>query len=185
MSETPPPRLRLDAVAWSLLLLGALVAAALATFPPLTGREPVLGPDTALVVAPLAAALGFAAFVLLVGWFAVVVHYVRRRSAFTLAARALGWLLLVAGAAVFADHRAADFPRPGTVHGPGGALGAFLRFTLDDRTPAAAVPAILAFALLAGTLLAMPRLVVGTIRRGIRTLSFGTRAVEAGSNHVV
>ncbi|MBL8864354.1 MAG: hypothetical protein JNK93_02205, partial [Planctomycetia bacterium] len=92
MSDTlPPPRLRLDAVAWSLFTLGALVAAALATLPALTGLEPALGPDTALVVAPLANALGFGAFVLLAGWFAVVMLYVLRRSALTLVLRSGGW----------------------------------------------------------------------------------------------
>ncbi len=185
MSETPPPRLRLDAVAWSLFTLGALIAAALATLPALTGLEPALGPDTALVVAPLANALGFGAYVLLAGWFAVVLLYVLRRSALTLVLRSGGWAILTALAAVAADHRAADFPRPGTVHGPGGTLGAFLRFTLDDHVPANAVPVVLAFTLLAGTLLAMPRLVVGTLRRAIRTLSFGNRVVETGSNKVI
>ncbi|MBX3398635.1 MAG: DNA translocase FtsK [Gemmataceae bacterium] len=186
MSDTlPPPRLRLDAVAWSLFALGGLVAAALATLPALTGLEPALGPDTALVVAPLANALGFGAFVLLAGWFAVVILYVLRRSALTLVLRSGGWIILTALAAVAADHRAADFPRPGTVHGPGGSLGAFLRFTLEDHVPANAVPVVLAFTLLVGTLLAMPRLVVGTLRRAIRTLSFGNRVVETGSNKVV
>lgn len=186
MSELPPPRgLRLDAVAWSLLAIGAVLAIALATLPPLTSLEPLLGPDTAVVVTPIAEALGYAAFVLLIGWFAVVVQYILRCGWLRLFARSLGWLALTALAATCFDLRMADFPRRGTIHGPGGAIGAFLRISLDQQLTANLLTATLVAATLATTLLAMPRLVIGLLRRLLRLFSLGNRMVESLSNALI
>jgi S-DNA-T family DNA segregation ATPase FtsK/SpoIIIE len=185
MSDSPPSRLRLDAVAWSLFALGALVTAALATLPALTGLEPALGPDTALIVTPFANALGYAAFVFLAGWFGFVLLYVLRRGWLRLAVRSLGWLVLTATAAALGDYRMADFPRPGTIHGPGGALGAFLRFWIDDHLPANLVSIVLAISAFVGVLLVADTAVRAILRRVIRSLKFGNRIVEAGSNKVV
>ena len=184
MTETRP-RFRLDAVAWSLFALGCILAVAVATHPPLTGLDPVLGPDTALVVTPFANALGYAAFAFLAGWFWFVLLYVLRRGWPRIAVRSLGWLSLTATAAALCDYRTADFPHRATVYGPGGSIGAYLQFLIDDHVPAYLVSILLAVSTFVGVMLVADYLVRSVLRRVVRSLKFGNRIVEAGSNKVV
>jgi len=189
--ESPRPRWRLDAVALTSSAVAAGLALAVGTHPPLTGLAPVLGPDADALAGLVAAALGFAAFVGLAGWLVVTGLYVARRGWGRLAVRALGWVVLTGCAAAAADFAGAALGLPGSAFGPGGAIGAYLRFAPDGLPPAAGWAAFAA-AVLAGLLLAADGL-VRWAARGVGLAAYGlfagaragNRLVEAGSNKVI
>lgn len=193
MSDTPtPPRFRLDAVAWTTFGFGCLLAAAVGTHPPLTGLEPLLGPDSTLAVTPFVNALGYGSFMFVAGWFLLALLYVLRRSGLRLAVRAVGWAALTAAAAVLCDYQMAKLPHPASVYGGGGSIGAYLRFLIDDHVPGEFVNAVIAAALAVGVLLVADHFVRAALRwawlslRGFFAgLRFGNRLVEVGSNKVV
>src|SRR5688572_30330443 len=102
----PVPRWRLDAVALVLLAAGAVLAACVGTYRPLTGRANLLGPAGDDAARWLVEALGAATGVLLAGWFAVVAAYVARCGWAVLAVRTAGWLVLAAAGVAAADYAA-------------------------------------------------------------------------------
>src|SRR5437868_2075856 len=127
----PPPRWRLDAVVLTLFAVGGLLAAAVASYRPLSGGSNLLGgygDDAArLLVDPL----GWATVVLLAGWFVVGGLLVVTRSPVRLSLRGGGWLILVGCAAVAADWFGPQLPAV-SVAGRGGSAGAFVRFNVED-----------------------------------------------------
>ena len=184
-----PLRLRLDAVALSSFAALGLFAFALATYAPLTGLHSQI-PESATLIAPVANALGFAAIVLALGWFCLTVLYVKRRGTGRLFARCLGWLILIATSATAIDMTAHRLTLPpASAYGPGGSIGAYLRFFLDDR--AVPYPVLIAVSFI-GVLLAADNLIrslLRTIWLAVRGIAIGAKAsnafVENRTNHVI
>ncbi len=184
-----PLRLRLDAVALTSFAALGLFAFALATYPPLTGYHARI-PQATAVIAPVANALGFASIVLAIGWFCLTVLYVKRRGTGRLLARGLGWLILIATSATAIDMTAHRLTLPpASAFGPGGSIGAYLRFVFDDR----AVPYHVLIAVgFIGVLLAADnviRTLLRTIWFAVRGIAIGAKAsntfVENRTNHVI
>jgi S-DNA-T family DNA segregation ATPase FtsK/SpoIIIE len=172
MPEAPRPRWRLDAVALTLLAAGTALAVCVATYRPLTGLRNPLGPAGDDLAAWLVNALGVGAAVLLAGWFALVGLYAARRRWSRLLARAVGWAVLTACAAVTADYLAAAVPTPASAFGTGGSVGAYLRFALDDHLKPPLPALALTFAAILGLVLAAD----GPVRTAVRVTA---RAVVA------
>ncbi len=158
-------RARIDWIAWS-LLLGGLVAAA-CVLGHETGRagEPsnLLGPSGAWLAQELADALGSAVYVLLAGWFALVVVLLARHRLGRWWRRLAGWILLLPCAAL-----AAEWIGPNLLGGPltasGGALGAWLAAWLDQTITPLGQALLFSTVLFLGLLLALPMLVRGAWR---------------------
>ena len=170
MPELQPdrPRLRLDAVAGTSFALAAMIALALGTHPPLTGFEPAFGPLIDSAIAPIALALGYAIAPMLAAWLAITILYIRWTNFPRLLVTAFGWLILVAISTILFDYAFAS-PNEGNSFGPGGSVGAFLRFALADRFSPFAVGWLLGGVTLFGLALVAPRL----MKRFGRGLAFG------------
>jgi S-DNA-T family DNA segregation ATPase FtsK/SpoIIIE len=187
------PRLRLDAVALTAFAAAGVAVAALATHPPLTGLAPLLGPRQTDLVAPVADAVGFAAALAVAGWLAVTVLYVFRRGPARLLVRAAGWAVLTAAAATGIDLAWDRLgPHPGSAFGPGGSVGAYLRFELDEHLPGPPAAIALAAVTLAGLTLAADNVVRAVARWAAVTLAAvavalvrGNRLVEVASDRVL
>jgi S-DNA-T family DNA segregation ATPase FtsK/SpoIIIE len=162
----PPPRWRLDAVVLTLFAVGGLLAAAVASYRPLSGRANLFGgygDDAAhLLVDPL----GWAAVVFLAGWFVLAGLLVVTRSPARIALRSAGWLTLVGCAAVAADWFGPQLPAVSAA-GRGGSVGAFVRFNVEDAVDSPWDWAGFALAVAVGLLLAADRLVVASLK-GVR-----------------
>src|SRR5262245_51602870 len=130
-AQPKSPRFRLDAVALALLAAGALFAAAVATYRPLSGSTNLFGEPgdeaAALVVDPL----GWAVVVFLTAWFILTGLLVVNRSPVRFGVRFAGWATLVTCAAVAVDWFGNGLPQA-SVAGRGGSVGAYLRFGLED-----------------------------------------------------
>lgn len=169
------PRWRLDAVAVTLLAAGSAVAVAVGGYRPLTLlADNPLGPTGDRVAAALADAVGVGVGALVAGWFVVVGLYVANRGYARLGVRAVGWAVLTVTAATGADFAGAKLPvGPVSAFGPGGAVGAFVRTTLDDRFPSPTPGLITAAAGFLGLLLAAD----GVVRAAIRAVVRANRGV--------
>jgi S-DNA-T family DNA segregation ATPase FtsK/SpoIIIE len=186
-----PPRFRLDAVALTLLAAGGLLAAAVATYRPLAGRDNLFGSFGDDAAALLVDPLGWGVAVLLAGWFAVVGLMVVNRSPVRLGVRILGWVVLTACGAVAADWFGAGLPHASAA-GRGGSIGAYLRFGLEDALDPLAAEAAFGATVLLGLLLAADWLVAGFLRivwavlRGFwRAAVWGNDRVADGSEKVL
>ena len=174
---------RLDAVALIAVAVGLAVFASVVTAEPLTGRPPGgtgWGELGATVAAPAVLPLGYAAVVGCLGWFALTVQYVRRRAWPHYLGRSFGWLTLTGVTAVIADY---CFANAGGPYGAGGSLGAYLRFTLDDRLagPWARAGILTAVSAL-GLALALPAFVnaaANAFAKLLGGITRGNRLVEA------
>src|SRR5262249_34837405 len=132
MSDTPPaPRWRLDALALTLFAAGGLLAVAVGTYGPLAGTSGPLGPYGDQLAAAVVDPLGGGAVVFPAGWFALAGLLVVTRNPVRLAVRLAGWAVLTGCAAVGADW-AGRLLSPASVAGPGGSVGAFVRFQTED-----------------------------------------------------
>ena len=150
----PAPRRRLDAVALTLFALGAVVAVCAGTYRPLTGADNLLGPAGDDVAGWLANALGVGVTALLAGWFALAGLYVTRGGWCRVAVRACGWVVLTAAVAVATDYAGNWIGGPpASAYGRGGAVGAYLRFLLDDHLRPPLPGLAVAGALFAGLIL--------------------------------
>ncbi len=154
MPDSQPDQLpsRWDSAAVVSLVLGGAVALALATH----GRESAFGPLVDEQIAPLATALGYALVPLMLGWLAITVLYIRRVSIARMLAHTLGWCALTTVSAIVLDHT--TLPRI-SGYGPGGSVGAYLRFALADRFSAFAIGILLGGVTLFGLSLIAPRMV--------------------------
>ncbi len=175
----PTPRRRLDAVALTLLIAGGLLAVALFSGPPILPSENLLGPAGDTLAGWVLNALGWASVVLLAGWLAWVVLYVANRGWRRLTARATGWLLLTACAAVGADLLADRVPLPKVaVYGPGGSVGAWGRFQLQDALPAPLPAVVVVVVVVAGLFLTMDnvlRAIGRVVWVAVRKVAVGAR----------
>jgi S-DNA-T family DNA segregation ATPase FtsK/SpoIIIE len=169
------PAWRADGVVLVLFAVAAVLATATGTAKAISGGPNALGEWGDFAAGWLVDPLGWAAFVLLAGWFAFAGHLVFTRSPLKLAQRFSGWLLLAVVAAVGLDWFGAGVPEP-TVAGRGGSVGAYLRFALEDSFSPAVAYLVFATALAVGAVLAADVLVLAFMRGvlvGLRTISRG------------
>ncbi len=178
-SPSLPPRWRPDAIAVTLLVAGGLLAVAVASSRALTGETNVFGPWGERAAGPLVEPLGWAALVLLAGWFAVAGLLVVNRKAGRLALRFAGWGVLTVVAAVGVDWFGAGLTSP-SVAGRGGSVGAYLRFGLEDATQPEVAFVLFALALVGGLWLAADRLVI----RSAHVLGVALRVLWRGAGWV-
>ncbi len=169
-STSALPRWRFDAVAVTLFLSGALLAAALGSARILTGGSNLFGSWGEWLAVLLLEPFGWASFVLLAGWFVLTGLLILTRAPGRLLLRSAGWCVLTTCAAVGADWFGAGLPAP-SVAGRGGSVGAYLRFTLEDATQPEVAYAIFTIAVLVGLFLAVSRLVIGCSRVAGRVLA--------------
>ena len=162
MSEPEPaaPRWRLDAVALTLFAAGALLAVAVVTYGPLFGGSSLLGPYGDQLAAIVVDPLGWGALVFLAGWFALSGLLVVSRNPVRLAVRFAGWTILTGCAAIAADWVGHPLS-PASVAGPGGSVGAFVRFQVEDAVEPPWDRIAVGVAVLAGLALAADWLVTG------------------------
>jgi len=180
MPEIPaPPRWRLDAVALTLLAAGAILAASVGSYSPLSGQDNLLGPAGDQAAAWLVNALGLGSYVLVAGWFAVVGLYVARRTWPRVAARAAGWVVLVGVGTTVADHLTEWIPTPVSVFGKGGAVGAYVRITLDSSMKVP-LPAV---GLIAASLLGLCLAADGLVKLAFNSIWFFVRKAGAWLVH--
>jgi DNA segregation ATPase FtsK/SpoIIIE, S-DNA-T family len=179
------PRWRLDAVAWTLLAMGVVLAIAIGTHPPLTAQAPAFGPDSTAAVSAFANAIGYAAFVFVVGWFFIAFAYIARRGWPRMFIRTVGWYALTATAATVLDYQSARLPHPASVYGAGGSVGAYLRFQIDENVPPQYANFALIGAAIVSLLLVADHLVWLLFRKLFAALLFGNRLIEVGSNKVL
>ena len=194
-SESHPsePRWRLDAVAATLYFAILGLGVALIGYPPLGGLDLGLGERGDWLAGMLVDALGLAAYGLLLGGFILVSLYVARRSALRLLIRGLGWGLLIATAATIADLLSGVVSwNPVSVYGLGGAVGAFLRMSLEARFEFPASILLLMAAGLTGLLLAadgLVRFIVRAILLLLRSMMLaairGNRGVARLGDHLL
>jgi DNA segregation ATPase FtsK/SpoIIIE, S-DNA-T family len=156
-------RWRLDAVTVTLLVVGALLAVAVGSARTVTGGPNLLGTWGERAAGYLVEPLGWAAVVLLAGWFALAALLVVNRALSRLLVRFFGWSVLSVVAAVGADWFGRGLPSP-AVAGRGGSVGAYLRFGLEDATQPEVAHAIFFLALLAGLGLAADRQMLALAR---------------------
>jgi len=171
----PISRWRIDAIAVALGGLGAATTIALA-------RPAWFGDEGVELATRLSDSLGLGAVVLLAGWFALLGLYIARRSGPRLGARALGWIVLIATASAFADKA---LSLNVSIFGPGGSVGAWLRFQLDALAPFPIPGLVLAGAILAGMLLTFDGVVRTAARFGWRCLVRGNAFVCRMANALI
>lgn len=156
-------RWRFDAVVVTLFALGGLLATALGSTRALSGEPNLFGAWGDRAAALLIEPLGWAAIVLLTGWFTLAGLLVVSRSLGRFLVRFLGWCVLTLVAAVGVDWFGAGLASL-SVAGRGGSVGAYLRFALEDATQPEAAYAIFVLAGLVGLFLTMNGVVVGVGR---------------------
>jgi S-DNA-T family DNA segregation ATPase FtsK/SpoIIIE len=180
----PTPRFRLDAVALALFALGGLLTAAIASYRPLTGEQGnLLGPVGSEVAELLMEPLGWAVLVFLAGWFVFTGLLVVTRSPVRLIVRLVGWAVLTVSVAVGVDWLAVGLPRV-AVAGPGGSIGAYLRFTLEDTLDPLTTHLVIGLVILLGLMLAADWLVLGCLRALIAVLRNIWKAAVWGNDRV-
>jgi S-DNA-T family DNA segregation ATPase FtsK/SpoIIIE len=152
-------RRRFDAVAVTLLVTGAALAVAVGSSRALVGGPNLFGAWGDRAAGWLVEPLGWAAPVFLAGWFVITALLVANRSPSRLALRLAGWCVLTVVAAVGADWFGAGLRSP-AVAGRGGAVGAYLRFGLEDVTTPELAFFLFFIVLVAGLVLAADRLML-------------------------
>ncbi|HEY3788578.1 MAG TPA: DNA translocase FtsK, partial [Urbifossiella sp.] len=182
---------RLDAVALTLFAVGGVLAAAIGSSRAFTGGPNLLSAPGELLAAFLIEPLGWASVVLLAGWFAISGLFVISRSPVRIAVRITGWLLLCLGAATAADWSGSGLA-PVSIAGPGGSIGAFLHFNLEDRIDWPWDISAVALAAFLGLLLAADWLVIAVVRIGCNCVVrlwnaavWGNDKVASGSDHLL
>lgn len=161
--EPSAPRFRLDAVALTLFVAGGVLAAAVATYRPLSGTANLFGEFGDRAAAVLVNALGWGAAVFLASWFVLAGLLVVSRSPVRLIVRLTGWAVLTACAALAADWFDSGLAQVAAA-GKGGSVGAYLRFQLDDTHAPVAARVAFGATVLLGLLLAADYFVTGVLR---------------------
>jgi S-DNA-T family DNA segregation ATPase FtsK/SpoIIIE len=191
MTDTPPDRatppartrFRLDAVALSAYAALTVLAVAVASYTPLSGLLNRVGPAADDVARPLVNALGTAVLTLGVALFVIVSLYVLRCPWWKLGVRTAGWTVLTVLTAVAVDY-VPPSPHPVASFGPGGAIGAYLRFALDDAVRPPAPAALLALVGVLGLCLVADPLVTLLLRVTRLTLARLGRWAARGNSLV-
>jgi S-DNA-T family DNA segregation ATPase FtsK/SpoIIIE len=151
--EQPVPSAwRVDALVLTLAAVGGLLGVAVGTAKGLGAGPNAFGPWGDRAAAWLLEPVGWAAVVLLAGWFALAALLVRNRAPLRLAVRTSGWCFATATAAVGADWFGRGLTLP-SVAGRGGSVGAYLRFALEDATEPTSALVVFGLAVVASVLL--------------------------------
>jgi S-DNA-T family DNA segregation ATPase FtsK/SpoIIIE len=190
MAEKPiPPQLRFDAVALTLLAVGFVLAAALGSSRALTGGPNLLDAPGEFLAALIIEPVGWAALVFITGWFAVSGLLVVSRSAWRIAARSAGWLILTVTVAAILDGTRLS---AAAIAGPGGSIGAFLRLAIEDATRFPWDLVVLSVGVVGGLLLAAEWFVIGAGRIASEAMArlwtaavWGNEKVASGSDQVI
>jgi S-DNA-T family DNA segregation ATPase FtsK/SpoIIIE len=124
-------RPRRDGAAWLLLVCGLLVAMALLSDDPAADPPNLLGLPGSWLAHELWLALGSAGYVLLAGWFVLVIMLFMRQGWLHWTGRFVGWLVLLPCSALGADWLGPE-RIAGPLPGPGGTIGAWLDGLLQD-----------------------------------------------------
>ncbi|MBP3959254.1 DNA translocase FtsK [Gemmata sp. G18] len=154
---------RVDALVITLFAVGTVLAVAVGSSRALGSGPNLFGSWGEVGAGWLLDPLGWAAIVLLAGWFAVAALLIVRRTTLRLITRVLGWGTVTISTAVGVDWFGMGLPAP-TVAGRGGSVGAYLRFGLEDATEPGIALAVLALVTLVGLALVADRLVVAVAR---------------------
>jgi len=172
MSDEPSPRRwRMDAGALTLLFCGVLVAAVIFSepIPNDSGQNGFfpnfLGEPGRWLRERLVDALGLGAYVLIAAWLVMAAALFRSGSRWQWCTRAIGWLVLVVGAAMAAD-RCGPAALGGPVAGSGGVLGATLSLWLEER-----------FTLIGGSVIYGAGMLIGLTLAAERLVAFAGRAL--------
>lgn len=115
---------RLDLTAFGLLLIGLLTALSVFSNDP-ASPDNLLGPMGEEMARGLDETMGVAVYVLLAGWFTLVLLLFLRHQFLTWSLRLFGWLLLIPSTALTAELF--------VLHGSGGNLGTFLAGWLQEN----------------------------------------------------
>jgi DNA segregation ATPase FtsK/SpoIIIE, S-DNA-T family len=140
-----------------LLLCGLAVAACVLSHEPGATAHP-FGPLGHWLARELYAALGSTVYVLLAGWFMVVLALMVRPSWWRWFGRLVGWTLLLSTATIAADWLGPD-QLAGPLSGSGGAVGASLHVLLVDYFPGFSCGLLFGGSVLLGLTLALDFLV--------------------------
>jgi len=185
------PRWRLDAIALTLLAVGGVLTAAVGSSRAVSGGQNFLDLPGELIAAVIVESLGWGALVFLAGWFAVSGLFVVSRSPLRIAVRAAGWIILCLAAATAVDCFSARVPLV-AIAGPGGAIGAFLSFNLQDSLDSPWDAAVVVAVAFLGIVLAADWLVIAVARAATNILLrlwnaavWGNAKVAAGSDQVL
>jgi S-DNA-T family DNA segregation ATPase FtsK/SpoIIIE len=155
---------------WALLGTGLLVSAAVFSHEPAAAEiqlpapaaSNLLGPPGAWLARNLFDTLGSAVFVLLAGWF-VLVLLLLAPGRLRWSIRLCGWILLLPCAAMLADLLGPDY-LPGPVSGSGGSLGAFLAEWLPEQIGMLGSVLVLIASIILGLVLALDSYLFKAIR---------------------
>jgi S-DNA-T family DNA segregation ATPase FtsK/SpoIIIE len=193
MSEPAAPtrRWRLDAVALTLLAAGTALGVTVGSSRQLAGGPNLLGQTGDRVAAYLIEPLGWGAFAFLAGWIVLTGLMIRTRTPGRLAVRTAGWVVLTVCAAVGADWSGSTLS-PVSIAGPGGSVGAYLRFSLEDLLDSPWDCVAFVAAVIGGAMLAANWLVIGIVRVLLTILLgfwkaaiWGNDRVAVGSDQVL
>jgi S-DNA-T family DNA segregation ATPase FtsK/SpoIIIE len=183
------PRWRLDAVTLTLFAVGGVIAVALGTSRALTGGHNLLDAPGEFLAALLVEPLGWGAVAFLAGWFAISALLIVSRSPVRIAIRSTGWIVLSIAAATAAD---LALHSPVAIAGPGGSIGAFLHFNLEDCLDSPWDAIALGLAAFVGIMFAADWLVILVVRIVAESLArvwnaavWGNEKVAVGSDQVL
>ncbi|HXG10764.1 MAG TPA: DNA translocase FtsK [Gemmataceae bacterium] len=185
---TDRQHLRLDLAACTLLLAGLLVALCVfsydpadppgtTVYPPRPTPNNLLGPAGAALAHALHQTLGVAVYLLLAGWFVLVILLFLRRSLLRWSLRLVGCLLLLPCGAVLADWIGHDW-LGGPLTGSGGSLGSWLAACLEENLQPATRALVLGGGLLLGLLLSVDVVLFRLLRWGWHGCRTGWRVVR-------
>lgn len=168
---------RMDLLPWGLLLTGLLVAIAVfshepamsASQAPAPAPSNLLGPPGTWLAGRLFASLGSAVYLLLSGWFVLIILLLMPGRRLRWSVRLFGWLLLLPCAAVVADGIGPDY-LPGPVTGSGGSVGAFLSDWLVEQFGAVGSVVVLMAIIALALVLALDAFLFKSIRLTSRTI---------------
>src|ERR1700722_15956355 len=130
-TQPKPGRFRLDAVVLTVFTLGGVLAVAVGCFTPISGSANPFGESGDWIAALVVDALGWAVIVFVAAWFVLSGLLVVTRSPLRIACRFLGWAILISWATAAVDWWSSGL-RQISAAGPGGSVGAYLRFALED-----------------------------------------------------
>jgi len=168
-TQPTPGRFRLDAVALTLFAVGGVLTAAVGCYTPISGSPNPLGETGDWLAALVIDSLGWAVTVFVAAWFIFAGLLVVTRSPLRIACRFLGWVILISWATVTVDWWGLGL-RQISAAGPGGSVGAYLRFSLEDAFDPGVALVVFWTSLGAGLLLAADWIVVGFARMIWRSL---------------
>lgn len=156
-------RWRLDAVVMILFLFGGVLAVAVLSCAFFSADGNLLGKAGESLARSVIEPLGWAVFTFLLAWFLLTFRLTVDRRLSSLVRRLVGWTILTLDTAWAADGLNESIPSP-VAAGPGGTIGAYLRFVAEDGITPFLQGVTFAATLIGGLWLVADRLVVLLLR---------------------